>query len=126
LYLFYPKIEDNFFEDIGFYLPQLKYLSFNAFKIRDNALNSISKLKKLNTISIEGHFGMNWSEITDTALHYLINNCPQIKSIQFSNRTNITNKTIEQLMASQTKPSIQCKHRFHTNYKFKTNYLPII
>ncbi len=66
--------------------------------MRDNAFNSISKLKKLNTISIEGHFGMNWSEITDTALHYLINNSLQIKSIQFSNRTNITNKTIEQLI----------------------------
>jgi hypothetical protein len=37
--------------------------------------------------------------ITDTGLHYLINNCPQIKSIEFLNRTNITNKTIDQLIA---------------------------
>ncbi len=37
--------------------------------------------------------------ITDTGLHYLINNCPQIKLIKFLSRTNITNITIDQLIA---------------------------
>ncbi len=109
------------------YLPQLKYLFFCAFEITDNALNSISKLKKLNIISIKSYFGRNFSGITDTGLHYLINNCPQIKSISmdFSNETNITNKTIEQLIALATRnPRIQYKHCFPLNDRLKANNLP--
>jgi hypothetical protein len=98
LYLRIPKINDTFFKDIHLYLPQLKYLNLRGFQITDNALSSISKLKKMNKITVEEEFGQI-SCITDTSLHYFINNCPQIKSIHFSNKTNITNKTVEELIA---------------------------
>ncbi len=59
----------------------------------------------MNKIEIHRDYDSNNEEnsifilITDTGLHYLINNCPQIKSVEFLSRTNITNITIDQLIA---------------------------
>ncbi len=88
---------ETFFKDIHLYSPQLKYLSFNAFEITDNALNSISKLKKLNKIVIQGEFDIDMSFTKDYLIHYLISRLPFIL-IQFPNETKITDKTIKKLI----------------------------
>jgi hypothetical protein len=78
-----------------------------AIELTDNALNSLTKLKNLIKIKIFQHYKedeeeyeyINFAFITDTGLHNLIDNCSQSKSIEFLSRTNITNKTIDQLIA---------------------------
>jgi hypothetical protein len=51
--------------------------------------------------------------ITDTALIDVINNCKQIKWIEFYGKPNITHKTIDALIAlALRKPRIHFKHRF--------------
>ncbi len=51
--------------------------------------------------------------ITDIGLLNVINNCPQINSIEFYGRPNISHKTIDALIAlALQKHKIYFKHRF--------------
>ena len=76
------------FKDIDIHLPKLKYLSIDITEceIRDIALNSLSKLKKLQTIeflSILDYFSTKYlmPSVTYLSFYKVINNCPEIKSI---------------------------------------------
>ncbi len=126
LYLRFTKVDDNFFKDIHLYLPQLKCLYLSTSQVKNIAFSSITKLKKLNTIIIEKSessrerikYAINFSRITDKPFRYLINNCPQIRLTLFSNITNITNKTIKELIAlAERNPRIQYKYFFVGNYR---------
>ncbi len=76
-------------------------------------MESLSKLLKLQSIKIkrEGYFLQN---ITDFGLMDVINNCPQIKSIVFKDRPNISESTIYALIElALRKPRVQFNHYFH-------------
>jgi hypothetical protein len=108
------EVNDNFFEDIDKHLPQIKYLDITVDnRITDKAMNSLSKLKKLQTLLIHTVYG-NIRFVTDLGLIHVINNCSQINSILFNCRPNITHKTIDALIAlSLRKPNIRFKHSFN-------------
>ncbi len=93
-----PKLNDIFFEDIDKHLPQLKHFLITVDnKITDKTMNSLSKLLKLQSIKFEG-YDYDFPNITDSGLIDVINNCPQINSIVFKGRPNITHKTIDALI----------------------------
>jgi hypothetical protein len=123
-----PDMNDLFFEDIDKHLPQLKHLDImvDNNETTDKAMNSLSKLSKLESITIEcPHFVPQYEVteednsadmlpfITDIGLLNVINNCPQINSIVFRDRPNISHKTIDALMAlALREPFIQFNHYF--------------
>jgi hypothetical protein len=112
---FFPKMNDIFFEDIDKHLPQLKHLDIRVDnKITDKAMNSLSKLSKLQSIKINCYEDIVEETkyilplITDIGLLDVINNCPQINLIVFNSRPNISHKTIDALIAlALRKPRIQ-------------------
>ncbi len=58
----------------------------------------------------EPHFSL----VTDSGLNEVINNCEEIKSINFRQRVNITHKTIDALISlALKKPRICFKHYFY-------------
>jgi hypothetical protein len=60
------EVNDNFFEDIEKHLPQIKYLSITVDnRITDKAMNSLSKLKKLDIHTVYG----NMRFVTDLGLY---------------------------------------------------------
>jgi hypothetical protein len=115
------KMNDIFFEDIDKHLPQLKYLDIRVDnKITDKAMNSLSKLSKLKLIKIRCPEEIFEERndilplITDIGLLNIINNCPQINSIEFYSRPNISHKTIDALIAlALRKPKTYFKHHFY-------------
>jgi hypothetical protein len=117
-----PKMNDNFFENIDKHLPQIKHLviTVDNFMITDKAMDSLSKLSKLQSIKIrcpEDIYEETYDIlplITDIGLLNVINNCPKINSIEFYGRPNISHKTIDALIAlALRKPNIYFKHRFY-------------
>jgi hypothetical protein len=120
-----PKMNDNFFKNIDKHLPQIKNLDINVdyFVITDKAMDSLSKLSKLQSIKIQCYeyiFDDIYEEtdgilprITDIGLLNVIDNCPKINSIEFYGRPNISHKTIDALIAlALRKPNIYFKHNF--------------
>jgi hypothetical protein len=95
-------------------------------KITDNAINSLSKLQKLQTLQIRTYYPISEMPlITDLGLIHVINNCPQINSIVFNNKSNITHKTIDALIAlALLKPFIRFKHDFSIDFVLNTNDFP--
>jgi hypothetical protein len=84
-------------------------------KITDKALKSLSKLQELQSIIIKLRYRLLF--ITDLGLIDLINNYPQINSIVFYCKSNITQKTIDALIAlALRKPRIHFNHRFDGYY----------
>jgi hypothetical protein len=80
-------------------------------------MNSLSKLKKLQSLRIHTVYG-NIRFVTDLGLIDVINNCPQINSIRFERRPDISHKTIDALIAlALRKPRIQYNHYFYENEK---------
>jgi len=114
LALYYIKMNDNFFEDIDIYLPKLKILCIEVDEITDKAMYSMAKLHKLETVKLRANkYFKRFNHITDSGICHLINNCQQIKSIEFCIRLDITLTTIEQLVKlALTKPKVQFKHEF--------------
>jgi hypothetical protein len=121
-----PLTNDIFFEDIDKHLPQLKHLDIKVDNklITDKAMNSVSKLSKLQSIKIKSQAFMKTYVknddfilplITDSGLINLINNCPQINSIYIlKGRPNITHQTIDALIVlALKKPRIRFKHNFY-------------
>jgi hypothetical protein len=119
-------MNDIFFEDIDKHLPQLKHLDIKVDNklITDKAMNSLSKLSKLQSIKIKSQAFMKryiknddfiLPLITDSGLINFINNCPQINSIYvLKGRPNITYQTIGALIVlALKKPRIQFKHNFY-------------
>jgi hypothetical protein len=133
LKLLSPKMNDIFFVDIDKHLPQLKHLDIRVDnKITNKAMNSLSKLEKLQSIKIRCPEGIDersddiLSRITDSGLIHIINNCPQINSIVFNCRPNISHKTIDALIAlASRKPRIYFTHHFKysdpESYKLPNN-----
>jgi hypothetical protein len=110
-----PEINHNFFENIYKHLPKLKHLDIRVSDITDKALYSLSKLTKLETLCIRC-YGYHLPYVTDSGLIKVIQNCPQIKSILFNSKPEITHKTIKALIAlALRKPRIQFKHQFSKN-----------
>ncbi len=120
-----PVMNDIFFKDIDKHLPQLKHLDImvDNNQITDKALNSLSKLSKLKTLRIDSFDRLIF--IAEEKLLNVINNCPQINSIRFERRPNITHKTIDALIAlALRKPRIQYNHYFYEiekEFHFKRN-----
>lgn len=108
------NIDDDFYENIHLYLPQLIYLNISATNIKNKALKWISKLPNLKTFVIQSLKSTCLSQITDPAICGLINNCPNIESIIFNSRPNLTKKTIDALIRlALNKPRIEFRHYFH-------------
>jgi hypothetical protein len=115
------KMSNIFFENIDKHLPQIKHLDIRVDnKITDKAMNSLSKLSKLQSIKIRcpqkiyKQSGDILPLITDIGLLNVINNCLQINSIEFYGRPNINYKTIDALIAlALRKPNIYFKHHFY-------------
>jgi hypothetical protein len=112
-----PPMNDIFFEDIDKHLPQLKHLLiYVSNDITDKALNSLSKLQKLQSIEIHcsDDIDKDLPFITDSGLIDVINNCSQMNSIKLNYLyTDITNKTMNALIAlALRKPRIQFNHQF--------------
>jgi hypothetical protein len=122
LTIYLPAMNDLFFEDIDKHLPQLKHLSITVDnKTTDKAMNVLSKLQKLQSLRIKPHelerIDCMLPLITDSGLIDVINNCPQISSIDFNFASNITHKTIDALIAlALRKPRIQSNHYFYDYY----------
>jgi hypothetical protein len=123
------KMNDIFFEDIDKHLPQLKHLSITVDNrlITNKAMNSLSKVSKLISIEINCRKGVEKTDIlpniTDSGLIDVINNCPQIDSIVFKVRPNISHKTIDALIAlALRKPRIRFKHYFYGIYSVYIAY----
>jgi hypothetical protein len=119
-------VNDIFFEDIDKHLPQLKRLDITVDNsITDKAMNSLSKLSKLQILCIlsdHNHNKKNLRLVTDSGLLDVINNCPQINSIRLKYEPNITRKTIDALIAlALRKPHIQLKHSIG-DIKRENNY----
>jgi hypothetical protein len=96
-----PQKNDFFFEDIDKHLPQLKHLDIivGNNKTTDKAMNSLSKLSKLQSITIECPDFVPQYEvteednsadmlpfITDIGLLDVINNCPEIQLFSETDR----------------------------------------
>jgi hypothetical protein len=118
----FHQINDHFFENIDKHLPQIKHLDITVdkFMITDKAINSLSKLSKLQSIKIrcpEDIYEETYDilpRITDIGLLNVINNCPKINSIEFKGRPNISHKTIDALIAlALKKPNIYFEHYFY-------------
>jgi hypothetical protein len=104
-----------FLENIDKHLPQLKHLNIIVENDRiifiDKALNSLSKLSKLQTLRIDSNQDLIF--IAEEKLLNVINNCPQINSIRFEKRTNISHRTIDALIAlALRKPRVKYNHCF--------------
>jgi len=106
-------LNDQFFKDIHLYLPKLKHLEIGVHTITDQALHSLAQLNQLQFIAIDSDEDDLFYHVTDIGICYIINNCPQINSINFNSRPNITNKTIEELIKlALSKPKVQFEHYF--------------
>jgi hypothetical protein len=96
--LYYPKVSDNTFKKIDLYLPKLKYFQVyteNNVKITDQTMKSLSRLKDLKFISFVNNY---LHSITDKGFGYILKNCPNLQSIKFVKRPNISEKTIDALI----------------------------
>ncbi len=104
-------IDNKFFEDIDKYLPNLREFNVSTeAKISEIALNSLTKLNKIEST---GLWTKSVKYLTDEGIISLVNNCPQIKSIQVYEMT-ITHKTIDALKAlALKKPHIQFNDHFN-------------
>ncbi len=101
-------INDKVFDEMSRFIPNLKVLSLYVIDITDKAFKSISKLKKLSKITINSP-NDTMNDITDSRVMAFIENCPQINSIRFEVRPNMTDETIDTLKALR-KPRIQFNH----------------
>jgi hypothetical protein len=96
-----PQMNDFFFKDIDKHLPQLKHLDIivGNNETTDKAMNSLSKLSKLQSITIECPDFVPQYEvteednsadmlpfITDIGLLDVINNCPEIQLFSETDR----------------------------------------
>lgn len=117
-------ITDQFFTDIETIVPQLTHLVFGSYGqdlITDKTFHCLAKLKKLEILYIDNR--RHWQTLTDEGLCDLIDNCPQLKSINFRRKPNITEKTVNALIAlALRKPRICFKHYLGINYRYFAHY----
>jgi hypothetical protein len=94
------RLTDSFFEDIDLYLPNLKtVIIVSETDLTNKTLYSLSKLKNLRRI----HFSLMpfaYKNITDDSIHEFLDFCQSIEVIEFNGRPNISNKTIDKLIAT--------------------------
>jgi hypothetical protein len=113
LSLYYPRVSDNTFRKIDLYLPKLKYFQLyteNNVKITDDTMKSLSKLKDLKFIYLINNY---LHSITDRGFGYILKNCPNLQSIKFEKRPNISQETIDALIRlAIKKPRIHFYHEF--------------
>ena len=72
------EIKEIFFKDIDKHLPKLQYLKIRDADLTDKALNSLTKLTKLQTFRLLYNINEN---ITESGVNYLMENCPKIIQI---------------------------------------------
>ena len=91
------------------YLPQLTHLCFT-----NNDLKPLTELKQLKSLIINKpkidsliHYN-----ITDEGVCHIINNCPQIQSIRFERKPQITHKTIYALIPFTEKDFLSFRSLF--------------
>ncbi len=112
------NMNDNYFENIDLYFPQLEYLFINTEDIiTDKSLYSLAKLKNLKVISFDWTRPQLSVPITDKGLIHFINNCQNIESIRFNKKPKISYKTIDALIElALNKPRIKFNHKFRRRY----------
>jgi hypothetical protein len=125
--LYFHSINDEFFEDIDLYLPQLKHLNTSIWDITDRALHSLTKLKKLEKVKLNRYIRpyhcFKYPFITDKGVCDLINNCLRLKSIHFRIDSNLCYKNSNAKIYAQNiindlialalrKPNIYFNHYF--------------
>ena len=76
--LYSNKINDIFFTSIDKHLPKLQYLSIRNTNITSIALNSLTKLTKLQYFNVNYNYNKN---ITKTGVNKLMEKCPKIIKI---------------------------------------------
>jgi hypothetical protein len=113
LSLHYPKVSDNTFKKIDLYLPKLKYIQLyteNNIEITNETMKSLSKLKDLKFICFANNY---LHSITDKGFGYVLKNCPNLQSIKFAKRPNISEETVNALIQlAIKKPRIHFYHEF--------------
>ena len=85
LNLYSYEINDIFFTSIDKHLPKLQYLSQRDAKLTDIALNSLTKLTKLQTFRV---YNKHRKNISETAVNDVIEKCPKIIEINFRSLLN--------------------------------------
>ena len=129
IHLNYCGLNDRLFEDIGLHFHRLKRLSLTVDQITDKAMKSLSKLKSLKYLSLDVHHSrsVGFPLVTDSGLCHVIYHCPNIESIIFFGRPNITIVTINALiLLALSKPKVSFNHYFgFIERKFSTEYTPI-
>jgi hypothetical protein len=101
LVLTFSLLDDTFLEDINQYLPNLSTIHLStAQELTDETMFSLSKLIGLKFLKIAKNILKEdtFPEITDSGVCQLLNSCPNIETIVFEGRPDITPKTIETLI----------------------------
>jgi hypothetical protein len=93
----FPKIDDNFFNDIELFV-----------------LKCLAKLKALKSLVFNRlKTNHKFMSITDNGVIDVINNCPELESIRVNSRPNISHKTKEALIElALSKPRLYFSHTF--------------
>jgi hypothetical protein len=103
LVLTFSLLDDTFLEDISQYLPNLSAVRLKtAQELTDKTMTSLSKLIGLKFLKISKNNYQNkkysFLGFTDSGVCQLLNSCPNIATIVFEGRPDITQKTIETLI----------------------------
>jgi hypothetical protein len=112
------RLDDKSCDGIETITPLLSHLFVGKdSQLSDKTFNSLAKLKNLKVINIYNI--RYWPTLTDKGVCDVIENCPQIKSIQFKERPNLTQKTIEALIAlAKRKPRTYFHHILGVSHNY--------
>ena len=83
LELFFPELENTFFEDIHKYVPKLRHLSIHNICVNEVFINYIEKLPKLQTVIIE-NMSFYWDiekQFNPAIFYKLFTKCTRLKSV---------------------------------------------
>ncbi|CAG2110723.1 unnamed protein product, partial [Medioppia subpectinata] len=97
LHILYKNLNDNHFQNINNYCPQLKRLVLKTQqKLSNQTLYSLSKLKSLQLLKIYST-PYKMTEISDDGICCLIDNCPHLRVLTLKCGTTVTETTFDAL-----------------------------
>ncbi|CAG2119013.1 unnamed protein product [Medioppia subpectinata] len=93
----YKNLNNNCLQDIHEYCPQLNRLVLKTQqKLSNKALNSLSKLKVIKVVEIYST-PYDMTDISDTGICDLIDNCPDLRVLTLKCGTTVTDTTFDAL-----------------------------